>query len=583
MKDMVITEETRAAVVQCCAGRPCLSECLERLCLASRESRLCASAAGVAGEAHVRDSVACGLPARSRKGVFRGLPGRALKAFVRLVGRLRIVRAARARFTLVGVMALFALALLSPARADLKVDWITDDVIMVSGYGSGGVGGGENITVVVTNILGVCTNCLGITKEDFDMYMENVIAHNIGIDNSCILIQSLVTNLLQNIDREMSEIAEFYRSSWPQVSIAESFSDVTNYAYSSNNPQSELIRSYLNGKPPVGNYRYSTIGYNDGIYDYAYGYVLPSLSQYRSLASDIQTKSSIIKLHSENIDYYANSLIKDAGPCECSSNSNSCVNGPDGSGGVSQDQLDAIIDYLKHIDQDQHKRYDQLLSISNDVFSIRQKCDEYARRMVDAIYGTGLGLPDDAEPWSTVYLRQEPTDWGYNPTNVLSRIELLLAGISGVQSNAAHVASDLLDDTLSEQTSNQYSRAYSDLESDIQSSSQNAVSSYSDFSTAISGFFRKFSSLSGDDFSQQVIVPSATIDIAGEQYDVPALTLDEPSRVQANIVQSVCRTVASCLYWLAAGFAGFRFYGWFLSRVGSIIKWSVELLQGLFA
>jgi hypothetical protein len=342
-------------------------------------------------------------------------------------------------------LAIFALlASVLTARAELSVEWIDDNTIRVSGYGYTVV-----TNVVYTNSLGTCTNCVQISPEQMLLYKTEILtACDSGLD---ILnaIKGDAYSIWTNCSSQIDEIGTFQKFDDAPVEWSSTFNvPFTNYVYTVDNSQTMLdrqVRVVLNNNASFNRWA----SYNNGIYDYATQYVTPILDECGRSASTIIQNSLDAEVELRTVKSLVSSMSETA--CECQGDgAGSCPN-PDGGGDSGYcpcvEQLDAIKDYVEHIDDDFHVQLQNMSDVTNFI----PRMDAYAKIISGVLYNDGTIVVDDGEnSWSNVYRRGESDLYDYDKSNILQRIELLVFGLTSLSSstnwgNVGDVESDVLD------------------------------------------------------------------------------------------------------------------------------------------
>lgn len=324
-------------------------------------------------------------------------------------------------------------------RADLNVEWIDDNTIVVSGIGDGYV-----VTNVVTNAYGSCTNCVNISPDQLRQYKSDILSSCDDADYELELAQFSLSAITTRCMVMQDEIPTFRRiASYPGgTSPTQSqLDEYTNYVYSVDNTQTRLDISHSGSRLRSS----ASVSYNNGVYDYATGYVLPMVQDTYNDSVMVYSNVDTAKSKLVTIRNVVNSMSEE--PCECSggscSNSNSSASGDC----PCAEQMDAILDYVKHIDDDFHVQLENMADVTNFI----PRMDAYAKTVSGVLYNNGTIVVDDGDnSWSNVYRRGESDLYDYDKSNILQRIELLVFGLTSLSSstNWGHVGdveSDVVD------------------------------------------------------------------------------------------------------------------------------------------
>lgn len=529
-------EVAERGIKDCCAGRPCLKGCLQRL-----------------RGAYPPHDVRGGRPRR---------------------------RVCRLVWLFAGAMAFFLVLFASlKSHGAVVVDRLNDNTVVVSGTGEG-----DTPTVVITNVVGVCTNCVAITPAELAAGVVQLKSAYRNIMSDASVNKDIARSMQSHCAEKQADISKYYG---PLPSYG---GNANAYITSLRSYYTEVVQGDHGTQTVLTtNYSQSATGlsaslknlcaatYAGGIYDYATTYVSPSLASMSESAYDIQLGSENIYDEIAGLELLIDRLDS-AEPCTNVTDYVG-VTLPGGGGSSTnvscccREQLDALLEYVQHIDADQHKRFVQLASISNNVHSISMKMDKYGRQIVDAFYTDYNAIPDGTD-WRTLYLSGSPTGWGYNPTNVLERLEALLYGLSGVSTNAGEFAS--LDDEITADT-----HGVENLQTDADSAGITSLGS------DIVSFFSAFSEVVGAPLSTDTaFTPQVNFEMGETRYQVPSLRLDNEAGSIASGVNSIgtlFRLFMVTVYLLSACFIVFYYWQWFASWCVRLSKWLVEIISSMFA
>lgn len=426
--------------------------------------------------------------------------------------------------------ALFASVL--SARADLNVEWLDDNTIVVSGIGDGFV-----VTNVVTNAYGSCTNCVNISPDQLRAYKSSIIDECDLTDadlTGIITASSHIYNRMVDLQNDIGTFQRFLQIPVTSSSSQSNYIEFTNYVYGVDNTQTSLDRSH---RPASGasqaQPRAQWMSYNNGIYDYATDYILPICTSTQNDSADIIYQAQEAQSHVAYIRTIVNSMSEE--PCECSgscSNSNCSASGDC----PCAEQMDSILDYVKHIDDDFHVQLDSMADVTNFI----PRMDSYAKLVSGVLYNGGTIVVDDGEnSWSKVYRRGESDLYDYNKSNILQRIELLLYGlVSNTSTNWGTATSDVSSDV-----------------SNLQDTIEDARSFVSDvnleYTDEITTVYRKFIAL----FNALNFFGAGSLGnfAYGEpmQFDVYDFQFDFTHAADLRPLQQVCRTAMQVFYWTA--------------------------------
>lgn len=473
-------------------------------------------------------------------------------------------------------------------------EYYTGNSAIVTGNGSSH--NPDDYVIVVTNFMGACSNCSAITTSELSEIADNIDSRVETIWLNCEQINGMAYTLMRKISNQQNDISSYtlipLGSSGNQANQA--YKAFTNeVAQGQHGTQGILtlqFRSSINYTSSDSIRNQGAACYANGIYDYATQYVSPSLStlyaginEFPMYANSASNQASVIKTTANQ--------LRSVGPCITNDNVN--VGVPDliireytntvYVAGIGKEQIDAITNYLHHIDLDQHMRFNQLNTISNNVAYAVTNMDIYARQVIDALYSNRTTIPDEEglsvdvpTTWQDVYLAGRPTSWGYNPTNVLERIEVLLYGISGVGTNGDDVASVPSDASSS---TRQIISLVEGMETDVEVN-QDKVES---LGQEILGFFSTFTSFAGRAMTQnEEILPSVKITWNEKKVDIPAITSNGDVSTWNNFAVFL-RAVCVVLYILGALLLVWYYWAWFSKYAIAFVKWASEIVNSVLA
>lgn len=423
---------------------------------------------------------------------------------------------------------LCALGFVYTGRAELTVEWIDENTIVVNGYGYGNE---TNETA-----LGSCTNCLAISPDEMRRIKSIILSTLDSVVSNLDNIVEICNSINGRIDTITSDISGFRSFGASAV-----YADYTNYVGSAVNAQTTLDVSYMrslgydvSSVPGAAN-RARFVSYNDGIYDYANSVVSPELSSVQSQIDGIFEESSTIQTKFNTIASIVNSITEEScQSCGGGTNDNSCTSCP------CEEQWATLLDYIRHIDDDQHRRYIQLHDISNRVFNIDKAFDSYAKLVSGVLYQDATIVVDDGEnSWSNVYNTGHSQLYDYDKSNILQRIELLLYGlVSNTSTNWGSVTSDVSSDVEDMQDT------IDDVKASVADANTEYTSEVNTISQKITALFNAlnfFGAGSLGNFSY------------GEpmQFDVYDFQFDFTNAADFRPLQQVCRTALQIFYWTA--------------------------------
>lgn len=450
--------------------------------------------------------------------------------------------------------------------------------IRVDGPTIGGTGG------VITNFLGGCTNCINVTPAQCQEIKESV--HDLcqSIDSDISSLNSRCFTLLDSFREQRDDISTFRRFPLPSGNaLNQELFDFTNYLYGTVNSQTLLVGPELDD-PPTRNRLIRLLFYNDGIYDYANTTVLNSLNSNELLVRDINHFSDQIQGQVDSLDTLIDTHLNCAscGPpnpdeggggcddCNATTNGNWCT----------VEQGDAIILLL-------NDTKDYVSSLSSRLDSISNVVGLAVKYLHDGLFSDYTHIPTEDElgmKWQDLYLEGYSSNFPeYSSSNILARIELLLAGMSGVLTNSFDFAEagDFSESGMS--STNELFSAVSGFTNELASAIAQREGNVRSVGDSLIGLYNSFHGWSGTPFSRETLINSYSVEIGDTQWDVPSFEPSENGLAVANLIRVVCRSVMSVVYILFTVAIFIRFQLAFFQWVLKYLKWVIELMQGLFA
>lgn len=606
--------QAKAAISKACEGRACLPECLRAIeraaSVETAAAPLFASGAKAAKRTPAEDAPPHGARLRVPVGAVRPA-WRAFASFSRRARGLfrriwcglaaRLPAGARLARNAIAAVAI-TLGVTCPfLRADVVCTWNGTEYTC-SGEGNAvrviGGGDGWDGDIIVTNIVGVCTNCVAMSpeyvrnwKSDAHFSVEYLKNGVLETSNHAEVIQAMLEPYTNTYPVSGLDYTSTVSSSHPLVrEITNFFASVSSdlkpvYIANSITGQTreQVVDVAGNNNTKFGvNWRQRYIACYDGAASALNEFAENSAIAASSRADTIKSNCSQLYDGLDDLNIKIDLLSDDE-----------CTAQWDGSGGGSGGGSGAVTNQVSGnwCTYDQGESIKQLLTDikkwEKDQISYLQSVSNYLRgidaSIKSALFSRYTHIPSESnmgDAWQDVYLAGQPTPWGYEPTNILQRIELLIYGMSGVGTNATDVAEATGVDPDEAETAGDDAKDAIDELSVGDSAASADVRSIMD---ALTSFFRTFNGLTGDRFSGQTAMGSYSVEIGEQRYDVPALVVDSDSANMANVVQSACRAFLTCAYLLFAVFCGWRFYVLFLGAVVKYAKWAQELLSSLFA
>lgn len=174
---------------------------------------------------------------------------------------------------------------------------------------------------------------------------------------------------------------------------------------------------------------------------------------------------------------------------------------------------------------------------------------------------------------------------GYNPSNIMHRIELLLFGLSGAGDDETEIPSKYHDQDFDEFATDASSSVTNMIETFVAQADQHRTRAES-LKDSFLTFIQSFSSLRGKNAleSSDVFTPQFQFTVGGQSVDVPSITLGDNNEtipvVQriGNLFHGFC----SFIFYIGGAFILWRYWSWFSVWVFRFCKWASEIIGGLF-
>lgn len=474
------------------------------------------------------------------------------------------------------------------------------DVVEVIG---GNYGGGSGS--VVTNVVGTCTNCVAMSPEYVADWKSRAL-RLIGTEGEYNGLLEDCRNMVTYSQVIQSYLAAYTNncpiSGYGGVAIqsgnlepARQFLHGVGF-YDGETPQNKAaaISKSIWGDP-TGTTS-AMVGRYCSAYDgaaMAYNDFVPSAISSIYAAQSLETNAVKVQMGLRSL----RTMVEDLSDEECTAQyvpgDGSGGEGSDGTdlGGGSltnqvygnwctYDQGEAIKELLEDIKKWSERQTNYLKSISNRVESI----DETIK---NALFTSYTHIPTEEElqtSWQELYLSGYNSNFPeYSSTNIVARIELLLAGISGVLTNVSDYASqdEFADESLD--STNLVEEAIGDFTNQFLNVMQGRVDASRSVGDALISLYQKFRTWSGTPFSTEFLINSYSVEFeSGKAIDVPGFAAAAKTLPWANLIRVICRSAMSVIWILMTVAIFVRFHISFFQWCFKYVKWAVEVLQGLF-
>lgn len=446
------------------------------------------------------------------------------------------------------------------------------------------IGGGE-LAPVVTNGVGVCTNCAAISPDQLCSLADQIEERAGYIKEATDNIMDKAYTVQQSIDEHRDEISTYRTFGYRNVPGV--ISTITNYAYYTNNAQAYAMR--YAGAPASGSYNTNNLSTSpswmavagNAVYYYANNTVVPQLNQYYQDISDISGQAAIANNAAWVITEDLLPELRE-GCTACQSGTGS-GGGGGSSGGTNSnvtvtgdwctfDQGEAIKRLLSELSNYVARCEGRLLGISNNTAIIIQS-------IKDAFYSPYNAIPEYAglggQTWQDVYLQGADTPWGYESTNYLARIELLLYGLSGVGTNSTFMGEDE-DFSQAEQNLNALKNSLGGIRSDADGTQAETLGQ------AVVNFFNAFTPTTKALDDGDELIPEIPYSLGGQEYMVPGINATGRNVQLYNTLQPFVRGTCTALYCFIGALSVFFYWRWFAEKCVAFSKWAIELVGTLF-
>lgn len=437
--------------------------------------------------------------------------------------------------------------------------------------------GGWYDGVVTSNGVGVCTNCLQMSSDDmiqFKMQIAQYFSQFVDDMDYVYTASTSVRDEIYHLQQWIADIPYFGNSS-------STFAERTNFIVSVARPYPSFGSINL-GQIVDSNYVNFSLtslyvarwidSWNTGR-NLLVSFSSQYLNSWFNSTDEIQTKS----ITSRSMVASASHLVEllPTEPCVLSVATNS----PSGGGGgnvvtnygnwCTYDQGDALIAALDKICDWCESAEGYLKSVSNSLHSI----DKTVSRSLFSSYSH---LPDVETfnlygGWTNLYFQGSesyPLE-GYEPTNVLQRIELLLYGLSIGLNPTNEVSPESVSNRLSSAT-NSVSSTFNGFAVSNDSFVAEMNTRGSSMLSTFSAFYNSFSSLSGESLTTSTqFIPDTSFSIGENSYTIPFVG-PTSAAATANGVVATLRVFSACL-WTIIGLWGCFWY--WRSFLGRLIVW----------
>lgn len=479
------------------------------------------------------------------------------------------------------------------ASADVQCVW-NGSGYSCSGTGSAVTvsGGGGSHDPVVTNIVGTCTNCVAMSPEQVRNFKTEALQKIDDIKSNSHHISSYLAPQIQSVLAPYAVTypvsgSAFLNATTPNVSAVTNF--VNSHPDIVGSKPYDLASDVVGASPPFTSLNSTQramvpakwLACYDGAAS-ALNEVSTAVASASNNVEQIVTSAKVIEARSDYLKSMVQYSLSDE---ECTAQWDG-GSGDGGSGGggnaatnqvnsnwCTYDQGESIIDLLDSIDAwfDDQEKY--LKSMTNWISTVNSTIIANLNTAYTAIPPeSGLG-----DTWQEIYLDGQRTNWGYEPTNILARIELLLYGLTGVGTNASEVA-EVDQDTLESSAQS----AVESLESDFTRQTDGAKS----IRDALLSFCRKFEGSPHDNRNAD-FTPAVKVSLGsggdGFEYEFDPVAIGQGQQQFMSSMIEFMRAACQTVYLVLFAVLGFLFWRVVFVYAVKIIRWGHEILTSIFA
>lgn len=487
------------------------------------------------------------------------------------------------------LLSLGSLMCLLAALGDVVCTWSdASQTYICSGEGSQvviGGGGPSGGSPVVTNDLGSCTNCSAISPQALALLADDLDAMRDFVFDDAGDILSSCYDLREYLQSKADEIGTFHLV--PVGTIGDMRTDATNYMYTVTNAQTDAMKAAWGSLGAISAAQKNTGMAHacNAVYYYANNSVLPTINRSFSALYDIEQRADTIQSVTvpNNGTGAIDGIVADmrAGAVACR-NCGDGDGGGDGCGGTNTtmwctfEQGEAMKSLLSEMSN-------YLASCSAKLASISNYTYEAWQAIRSGLFTDYTAIPDSStlgDTWQNVYLAGSETSWGYAPTNILSRIELLLYGISGVGTNENPFASISTNGVFGS-----FDQSYANLESSLNLTTDWDDTDTKSFGNAVVSFFRAFEVHNEPLYVDTELIPRVNLSeqrrdgTSTQQVIVPSIHVGEESLSAFNSMQSISRAGFSILYAFGSATLVFMFWMGYIHKATKFIKWITMIVQ----
>lgn len=453
----------------------------------------------------------------------------------------------------------------------------------------GGDGSGD---VVITNIVGTCTNCVAMSpgyvrefkQQAYDIWLDLDIDANLIAQEYAPSAIAILAPYAGKCDRGGLDLVDETRSIYSNFFVRVGLKFPNGSGGPGRNKAAELVNDL--GYSNITGSSLEKYAAKYAQYDGAAAAFNDAADAVIDATNTIQYIQQSAQLVSQR-GYQLHTMIESLSEEACTAQYDGPSTSGPGSGVVTNqvtgdwctfEQGRMIISTLQSIDDWFKEQEKYLQSLTNWVSVVNHTIIANLNTTYNAIPDVN-GLSDT---WQNIYLDGQPQPWGYQPTNILARIELLLYGLTGVGTNHTSVvdteeAQEDGTESLSDAVSDAVSEADFSRQTEQLTSIKDALLRFCD------AFYVENPNLQNARFTPEIRFRLDTT--SGEQFETTFDSVTIP-RSQVGTVEAIIETIrVACIvfYYVLMAYCVFSFWRTIAKYVIFAIKWAQELLTSIFA
>lgn len=436
---------------------------------------------------------------------------------------------------------------------------------------------------VVTNIVGVCTNCVAMSPEDCQS-MKDQLSSDLGFQLGLLNEASAEINIAKSsIDDLIDEGSDFTGITDYSTSAFGTSAAASSAVQSSS--QYQYVSSYRSS--PLTSSQIQTAGGTavNSIYNYYISSVEPTLDSVYSSLNIIDEKNTAVRSSITAVQTTVNNINCSA----CTASYDGAASSTNSSGGSAtcsecpcKEQFDALLEVQKNIRSKVYDISNTVAVISSTAKSIEKGVKALQSYLKQAYYGnTGIVVDNGLNSWTNVYTLGSSSLYSYNKSNVFERIELLLYSLTELNVNLNNAGNFM---TGAASSISQFQDALDSSEQSLTSSLTEKKQQLSSFGDSVKGLFNALRPVGVSSFSGSAAraLPHFDVQFGGVDVQAPSVSLDSEMMSTSGDLIDLMRICFQLVYLLTALLCIWKFYTYFWEKVVLAVKYTAELLHGLF-